>query len=123
MEALDLIYSQAVMEHVLEIESAYREMYRWLKPGGVISHQIDFKAHEMSKIWNGHWFIGDLTWKVLAHGRKYPINRLPLSAHIDAMEKVGFEIKFLLPVEQPNSFGRRRPKVPKIIFSERDLVT
>jgi SAM-dependent methyltransferase len=120
---LDLIYSQAVMEHVLDIESAYGEMYRWLRPGGVISHQIDFKTHEMTKAWNGHWFIGDLTWKLLAHGRKYPINRLPLSAHIDAMEKVGFEIKFILPVEQPNSFGRHAPKVPNVVFSERDLVT
>ena len=123
MDGLDLIYSQAVMEHILDIESAYSEMYRWLRPGGVISHQIDFKAHEMTKVWNGHWFIGDLTWKVLAHGRKYPINRLPLSAHLNVMRKVGFEIKFILPVEQSNSFCGQTTNVPGIEFDEQDLVT
>jgi hypothetical protein len=43
------------MGHVDDIEFAYREMFNWLRPGGVISHQVDSKTHEMIIEWNGHW--------------------------------------------------------------------
>jgi SAM-dependent methyltransferase len=123
IEQLDLIFSQAVMEHVNDIEFAYSEMYKWLRPGGVISHQIDFKTHEMTKEWNGHWFIGERMWSILAHGRKYPMNRLPLSSHIKTIKKVGFDVKYVLPVIKENTFKGRLPKVPNVIFEKNDLIT
>jgi hypothetical protein len=123
LKNIDLIFSQAVMEHVEDIEFAYKEMFNWLRPGGVISHQVDFKAHEMTDEWNGHWFIGDTMWEILSHGRKYPMNRLPLSTHIEMIEKAGFKIVFIKPVEKENSFKDQLPKVPNVIFSESDLVT
>jgi len=122
LKNIDLIFSQAVMEHVDDIEFAYREMFKWLKPGGVISHQVDFKTHEMTSEWNGHWFIGDAMWELLSHGRKYPMNRLPLSSHIQMMEKAGFEIVFIKPVEKENNFKGKLPKVPNVVFTESDLV-
>ncbi|MFN4083092.1 MAG: methyltransferase domain-containing protein [Bacteroidia bacterium] len=123
IEKLDLIISQAVMEHVNDIRFAYEEMYKWLKPGGVISHQIDFKSHEMTHEWNGHWFIGEKLWNILAHGRKYPMNRLPLSSHIKTIEMAGFEVKFVLPIVKDNKFGNRTPKVPNVKFDKVDLNT
>jgi hypothetical protein len=120
---IDLIFSQAVMEHVEDIEFAYTEMYKWLKPGGVISHQIDFKAHEMTKEWYGHWYIEDKMWNFLSHGRKYPMNRLPFSSHIKIIEKAGFEIKFVKTVQKENVLKNRTPKVPGINFTVEDLVT
>jgi hypothetical protein len=120
---LDLIYSQAVMEHVDDIRHAYTKMYEWLKPGGIISHQIDFKTHEMTKEWNGHWYIGEATWKFLLHGRKYSINRLPFSAHIAEMEKAGFVIKNILPFHMKNTFDGQAPKVPNVPFSKDDMTT
>jgi SAM-dependent methyltransferase len=123
LKNIDLIFSQAVMEHVDDIEFAYREMFKWLRPGGVISHQVDFKTHEMTSEWNGHWFIGDAMWELLSHGRKYPMNRLPLSSHIQMIEKAGFQIVFIKPVEKENNFKGQLPKVPNIVFTESDLVT
>jgi hypothetical protein len=120
---IDLIYSQAVMEHVEDIDFVYGEMYKWLKNGGVISHQIDFKAHEMTREWNGHWFISESFWKFLLHGRKYSINRLPLSAHIKAIENAGFTIKTILPVQRPNSFNGQMPKVKGVNYTQEDLIT
>lgn len=120
---IDLIYSQAVMEHIVDIDFAYSEMYKWLKPGGIISHQVDFKAHEVTKAWNGHWFISRHVWNFLAHGRKYPISRLPLSAHIKSIEKAGFKVKFVLPVHKPNAFKNQHPKVDGVTFSADDLIT
>jgi hypothetical protein len=120
---VDLIYSQAVMEHVEDIDFTYREMYKWLKMGGVISHQIDFKAHEMTKEWNGHWFLSEGYWKFLLRGRKYPINRLPLSAHIEAIKKAGFTIKTVIPVQRTNNFKKHTPRVIGVDYNQEDLIT
>jgi SAM-dependent methyltransferase len=120
---LDLIFSQAVMEHVDNIEFAYGQMYRWLRKGGVISHEVDFQTHEMTKEWNGHFFIGDSMWSLLSRGRKYPMNRLPLSAHISMIEKAGFTIKNVVPDQRQNSFKGQQPKVPGVTFSKGDLET
>lgn len=120
---MDLIYSQAVMEHVEDIKHAYGTMYKWLKPGGIISHQIDFKSHEMTKEWNGHWYINKGMWKMLLHGRKYSINRLPFSAHIKEIEKAGFTVKNIIPDIKENSFGDKKPKVNRYPFTDEDMVT
>src|SRR5690606_13050796 len=121
---LDLIFSQAVMEHIEDIAFAYKEMYKYLKKGGIISHQIDFKTHEMTKDWNGHWFISEPVWKFLLRGRKYPINRLPLSSHVNMIKNVGFEIKSIIPVHRKNPFyNNSKTKVPSVSFTEEDFIT
>jgi len=111
------------MEHVEDIEFAYQQMFKWLKPGGVISHQVDFKTHEMTKDWNGHWYIGSKMWDLVSHGRKYPMNRLPLSSHIQMIEKAGFEIAFIKPVTTKNGFTDTHPKIFGVVFSDEDLIT
>jgi len=118
---IDLIFSQAVMEHVIKIEEAYSAMYRWLRKGGIVSHQIDYKAHEMTRSWNGHWFLGQGAWQFLLRGRKYPINRFPHSAHVRAMEKAGFSIELIIPVKAVNPFPGRSPKVKDCRFEEEDM--
>lgn len=64
-EPIDMILSQAVMEHIENLTLAYKTMYRWLSPLGFISHQIDFKSHGTSRKWNGHWSYSDFTWRVI----------------------------------------------------------
>jgi hypothetical protein len=91
-ESVDHLFSQAVLEHVDDVAGAYRGMHRWLRPGGVMSHQIDFRSHATSELWNGHWGIPSLKWAVIRGRRGYLINRLPLSGHLRAMERAGFEI-------------------------------
>ena len=44
----DLIISQAVLEHVVNVDATYLAMARWLRPGGYLSHQIDFRSHHTS---------------------------------------------------------------------------
>lgn len=118
---IDLVFSQAVMEHVDEYDDAYKKMYDWLKFGGIISHQIDYKAHEMTNEWNGHWFISKGTWKFLMKGRKYPINRLPHSGHIRSIEKAGFSIKNIIPFQQESPNKGLIPKVPDVTFEVNDF--
>lgn len=57
--SLDLIFSQAVLEHVDNLDETYQAMFAWLKPGGYASHVIDFNAHGRSPFWNGPWAYSD----------------------------------------------------------------
>ena len=91
-DSLDLIFSQAVLEHVDALEETYLAMSTWLKPGGYMSHVIDFGAHHLSPFWNGHWAYSDLQWHLVRGRREFLLNREPLSKHIQCAEKAGLEI-------------------------------
>ena len=93
--SVDLIFSQAVLEHVDDLDSVYKTMNKWLKPDGFMSHQIDFKCHGFASEWNGHYQYSDILWKLIKGKRPYLINRKPLDAHIDYINKAGFKIHFL----------------------------
>jgi SAM-dependent methyltransferase len=86
---IDLVFSQAVMEHVADLQRTYGAVFQWLKPGGLMSHQIDFRSHGTSPDWNGHWAYPRWLWHA-AQGS--PINRQPLSRHLEAIERAGFSI-------------------------------
>lgn len=90
-ESVDLIFSQAALEHVMHLEKTYSTMYVWLKPQGLISHQIDLKAHETSTQWYGHRTFSDALWWLIMKGRSYPINRVPYCEHKLAIEKNRFK--------------------------------
>src|SRR5215471_6005046 len=92
---LDLIFSQAVLEHVDSLAETYRAMLAWLKPGGFASHVIDFSAHGLSPFWNGHWAYSDWQWRLVRGRREFLLNREPLSAHLRYAEKAGFQIVLL----------------------------
>ena len=96
-ESIDMIYSQAVLEHVNDLYHTYKTMYVWLKKGGVMSHRIDFKSHGTSKAWNGHWTYSDFEWKLINGKKTYTINRQPLSKHIDLLKETGFKIISVIP--------------------------
>lgn len=99
-DVVDLAFSQAVLEHVEDIGAAYRALYRWLKPGAVMSHAIDFKSHGLTRSWYGHWTLSDLQWYLVKGRRAYLINRAPLSSHLAAIEDAGFDIVRTLPTVQ-----------------------
>lgn len=101
--SVDLIISQAVMEHVDELEDTYRECFRCLKPNGFMSHQIDFKSHDTAPEWNGHWKYADLTWRLMRGGRPWFINRKPFSAHVGLIRRAGFNIHAY--IKQSNDLG------------------
>lgn len=90
--SVDMIYSQAVLEHVDNLREVYKSMNLWLKPTGFISHQIDFKAHGTALDWNGHWKYSDFKWKLLRGRRSYLLNREPHSTHIAILGEEGFRV-------------------------------
>jgi hypothetical protein len=91
-ESIDFAFSQAVLEHVDDVGGTYRALASWLKPGALMSHTIDFKSHGLTRDWNGHWTVGERTWKILRGKGRCLINRMPHSAHTAEMQRNGLEI-------------------------------
>lgn len=96
---IDLILSQAVMEHVIELKESYEKMYELLKVGGFMSHQIDFTSHELSNIWYGHRMYSDRMHRFLMQGRSYPINREIYVYHKKILIETGFKIIKEIPYQ------------------------
>lgn len=84
--------SQAVLEHVDDLDATYAALARWLKPGAFMSHAIDFRCHGLTRDWYGHWTVPDPFWTVVRGRRPYLINRAGASEHVRKMEGAGFEI-------------------------------
>jgi SAM-dependent methyltransferase len=120
---VDLVFSQAVLEHVDDLRHTYAALFKWLKPGGVMSHQIDFRSHSMSRAWNGHWTFSDPVWKIIVGRRAYLLNREPCSVHLDLMRVAGFKVVAVQRV-QTDSDVRRDQLAPRFrSLSEEDLTT
>ena len=76
-----MVYS--VLEHVDDLAGGYRARRLWIKPGGFLSHPIEFRCHNTARVWNGHWRYSDLIWRLIRGRRSY-------SAHLRLLEENGF---------------------------------
>lgn len=89
---LDLVVSQAALEHVSELEATYASLSQYVRQGGGMSHVIDFRSHKLSKAWDGHLQYSRLLWKLVTGRRPYLLNRAPLSRHVDLLGRYGFRL-------------------------------
>jgi hypothetical protein len=109
--SVDLVLSHSVMEHVVDLDATYGAIARWLRPGGLMSHQIDFTAHGLSEQWNGYRAYPELMWKAVVGKRPFLINRAPCSVHRAALDRFGFELTCFL--QNYRSDGIPRTKLAK----------
>jgi hypothetical protein len=89
---VDLVISQSVLEHVVDLAGTYKALYQWVRPGGWMSHQIDFKSHGLSTRWNGYRTCSERLWEVTLGRRPFMINRQPASVHLRLMQEAGFRV-------------------------------
>ena len=89
---VDLVLSHSVLEHVVDLDSTYAAMHRWLAPGAWMSHQVDLTSHGLAAAWNGHWSYPDWLWRVILGRRPFLLNREPVSGHLRRMQAAGFEV-------------------------------
>ncbi len=107
-ESLDFIFSQAVLEHVEELDNTYATMKLWLKPSGMMSHTIDYKSHGVTKLWNGQWRFGSFAWTLVKGGKIFLINRQPYSRHLAYHTVHGFTILRKVPIHKENTLSRKQ---------------
>lgn len=121
--SIDFLFSQAVLEHVDDLERTYKAMRAWVKPNGFVSHSIDFTSHETTRSWNGHWTLNDPAWKIVRGTRPYFINREPLSRHLALLSKNGFTLlnvdKQQAPVDPALRLARRFREMDRLDVSTR----
>ncbi|WP_407429755.1 methyltransferase domain-containing protein [Arcticibacter sp.] len=122
-ESVDFVYSQAVLEHVEDLDGTYIAFSKWLKKGGIMSHSIDFKCHRTTTSWNGHRTYREWEWKIVKGGRMFLINRLPYSVHRDLQGKHGFEVLKEIPVVMENRIPRHKFAQKFRNLSEEDMTT
>ena len=121
--SVDMIISQAVLEHVNDLDGSYIAMHKWLKPGGFMSHEIDFKCHRISANWDYHWTYSDFIWKLIVGKRKYFLNRHPYSVHINSLKNSGFKIICDIKNNTESSIKRKNLAKRFIEMSDDDLIT
>jgi hypothetical protein len=96
----DLVFSQAALQEIDNrgLRGALRETFAamsdWLKPGGVMSHQVDLGMYG-AEPWDRHWTYSDPTWSVIRGRRENYVNREPLSTYEALLREFGFEAKTL----------------------------
>ena len=90
--AVDLVFSQGVLQFVRDLPGTYTGMAGWLKSGGLMSHEIAFQSIGISTEWNGHWACSDALWKLAAGRRRHASNREPHSTHIALLKKARCQV-------------------------------
>jgi hypothetical protein len=104
-QSVDLVISQAVLQDMShepgksELAGAFAAMSRWLKKGGVMSHQINF-AFPGGAEWNHHWRYSDAAWRLVRGNRPSFENRVTLSTYLTLCEENDCEVVSVKRVEQ-----------------------
>ena len=104
--SVDLALSHAVLEHVVDLDSTYRALALWLRPGGLMSHQIDFDSHGLASKWNGYRAYSETFWRMLLGKRLYMINREPPSTHIRLIQTNGFQLTCVMHSMRTDGIAR-----------------
>lgn len=121
--SIDLAFSHVVINHVEDLESLYRDCATWVRPGGWMSHHIDFTALGTAAEWNGHRAYGELAWKLIRGRRPYFVNREPLATHLALLEKSGFEVVHLVRGRKDGGVARAQLAPRWRGISDEDLGT
>jgi hypothetical protein len=104
-QSVDLVITQAVLQDMShepaksELAGTFQAMSRWLRKGGVMSHQINF-AFPGGTAWNHHWRYSDAAWRLVRGNRPFFENRVPLSTYLALCEENDFEVVSVKRVEQ-----------------------
>lgn len=119
----DMIFSQAVFEHIDDYAYVHQVIANIAEVGAVVSHQIDFGCHGCADQWNGHWAYGDFTWRLVYGTRPYFINRAPLAEHINGMLRSGIKIQKCVRIRGTDGILRRDVSRKYTKMSEKDFHT
>ena len=121
--SVDVILSQGVLLYVPDLADSYAAIYRWLKPGGYMSSQIDLTSLGLTSESYGHWMIPGYEWKLLTAIQPFSLNRLPISAHKAAMQAAGFEVAGIKCEKTTDTIDRRKLAREFREMSDDDLTT
>ena len=90
-EAFDVIFSNAVLEHVADVRSSLASMRSLLAPGGVMLHDVDLRSHQRFEKHPLHFLEYPAgLWRAMTSNTGEP-NRERLPAYRGIVAELGFE--------------------------------
>ena len=104
----DMVLSHVVLQDIDDLGPVFAAMRRWLRPGGIMSHQIDFAGADKSRAWNDHWSYPDVAWRLVRGRRPYYVNRQPLSAYLAKCREHGFDVADVRRLRDTSGLPRER---------------
>lgn len=91
--SIDLVYSNAVLEHIVDISAVVKELARITRAGGCGVHQIDLRDHRSFERPLEHLLIPDHDFALLAEGVFYEFGNRVRASEFDAhFAQAGFSI-------------------------------
>lgn len=112
--SIDFVYSNSVLEHVMDAEGVYEAMARYLRPGGLGYHGIDLRDHL-------HYFdpLRFLTMTAEEYTEINTENRLRASDHIRMARNTGLDVEVLrLRVLTPEGGLRSSTGEPPTVIAD-----
>lgn len=127
--SVDLVLSQVALQEMRDdagedsLGAAFRAASTWLRGGGMMSHQIDFRTPGGPR-WNEHWTYPEPAWRIARGRRQRFENRAPLSRYLALCHEYGFRVVQVVPTaDRAGSIERRELATRWRTLSEDDLVT
>lgn len=120
---VDFVFSQGVLQFVRDLPETYSEIVSWLKPRGIMSHEIALQSIGITVEWNGHWACSDALWSLAAGRRRHATNREPHSTHIALMERAGCRVVTDEEVVRSSGISRAQLAPRFRHLTDDDLVT
>lgn len=117
-DSVDVVTNTATLEHIPEADIAliFREMFRVLRPGGMMSCQVDMSdhfSHGDTSISPWHFLrFGERAWRLIDPPMLY-MNRLRASTYVAMARTAGFEVLDSI-AEYPNDMDPARIDAPAV---------
>jgi SAM-dependent methyltransferase len=121
--SIDLVFSHVVLNHVDDLEVIYAECAQCLRPGGWMSHQVDFSALNTAAEWNGHRAYSELAWKVMTGNRPYFVSRETVTKHLELLDANGFDVVQVIRGKRAGGISRHQLAPRWRGISDDDLAT
>lgn len=98
--SIDIVFSNAVLEHVHDVRKAISEMSRVTKPGGFGIHEIDLRDHFFQATPLKLLRYPDWLWNLMTWNRPGYTNRLRLPDYLKLFKASGFLIEKLVSTRE-----------------------
>lgn len=94
---VDLIVSNAVLEHINNLEQAFKTFHSLLSPAGRMIHKIDIRSHNRFIKKGPLYFLkySDFLWKMMSNHIGAP-NRMRLPDYKAILDRSGFDFEFIV---------------------------
>jgi SAM-dependent methyltransferase len=122
-ESVDMVFSQGALQWISYLPRLYSTLWRWLKPGGFMSHQVVFDSLGYAAEWNGHWSYSKTMWRIVKGKRRFILNRAPHSTYINLLAPHGFELVQDLTYQSLSGISRNQLAAEFRSMTDDDMAT